>query len=75
MSPQQLQERLSQLGPGTAAEVTDLTGTQDHYQVSIRSPAFQGLSLIQQHQKCFALVKAEVDSGELHALSLKTQAV
>ena len=34
--------------------------------------AFQGLSMIEQHRKVFAIVQAEVDSGEVHALTLKT---
>jgi len=72
MSPIQLKERLETLAPGTRAEVTDLTGTQDHYQATIVSPVFRGKMMIEQHRLVFAVVQAEVDSGELHALTLKT---
>lgn len=72
MTPNQLKQRLETLGPGTHVEVTDLTGTEDHYQAVIVSPAFEGLSMILQHRKVFSLVQAEVDSEEIHALTLKT---
>jgi stress-induced morphogen len=72
MSPDQLKLRLETLGPGTRAQVTDLTGTQDHYQAVIVSPLFSGKRMIEQHRMVFGLVQAEVDSGELHALTLRT---
>lgn len=72
MTPDQLKTRLETLAPGTRAEVVDLTGTQDHYQATIQSPAFEGKMMIDQHRLVFALVQTEVDSGELHALTLKT---
>jgi stress-induced morphogen len=72
MTPQQLKQRLETLGPETYAEVVDMTGTQDHYQALIVSPSFQGKMMIDQHRMVFALVQVEVDSGEVHALTLKT---
>ena len=72
MKPTQLKERLESLCPGTHAEVIDLTGTEDHYQATIVSPAFEGKLMIEQHRMVFQLVQAEVDSGEVHALTLKT---
>jgi stress-induced morphogen len=72
MTPQQLKARLETLAPGTQAEVTDLTGTQDHYQAVIVSPVFEGKLMIDQHRMVYAIVQAEVDSGEVHALTLKT---
>lgn len=72
MTPDQLKARLETLAPGTRAQVEDLTGTQDHYKAEVISPAFAGKMTIQQHRMVLDLVKAEVDSGEVHALSLKT---
>jgi stress-induced morphogen len=72
MTPQQLKARLETLAPGTVAEVTDLTGTQDHYQAVIVSPVFEGKMMIDQHRMVYAIVQSEVDSGEVHALTLKT---
>lgn len=72
MSPTQLKQRLESLAPQTYAEVTDLTGTQDHYQALVVSPVFAGKMTIEQHRLVFGLVQAEVNSGEVHALTLKT---
>ena len=72
MTPNQLKARLESLAPGTQVEVTDLTGTQDHYQVRVISPAFEGKIMIEQHRMVLGTVQAEVDSGEVHALTMKT---
>jgi stress-induced morphogen len=72
MTPDNLRKRLEQLAPGTHVEITDLTGTQDHYQALIVSNAFQGKIMIDQHRLVLGLVQPEVDSGELHALTMKT---
>lgn len=72
MTPDQLKARLETLGPGTIAQIVDLTGTLDHYQATVVSPLFEGKMMIDQHRMVLDLVQAEVDSGEVHALSLKT---
>ena len=72
MTPEQLKARIETLSPGTQAEVNDLTGTMDHYQAVVVSPAFAGKLMIEQHRMVYKLVQAEVDSGEVHALTLKT---
>ena len=38
----------------------------------IVSPVFEGLSLLQRQRLVLGLVKEEIKSGELHALSVKT---
>ncbi len=72
MSPDQLKTRLQSLSPGTQADVMDLTGTEDHYQAVIVSQAFAGKMMIEQHRMVYALVQKEMDSGEVHALTLRT---
>ncbi len=72
MNPQQLKTRIESLAPGTHAEVIDLTGTQDHYRAAVVSPVFAGKLTIEQHRMVYDLVRAEMDSGEVHALQLKT---
>lgn len=72
MKPEELKTRLEQLAPGTQADVMDLTGTQDHYQAVIVSPSFSGKLMLEQHRMVYALVQKEMDSGEVHALTLKT---
>lgn len=72
MTPEQLKSRIETLSPGTRAEIMDLTGTQDHYQAVIVSASFEGKLRVEQHRMVFGLLKKEVDSGEVHALTLKT---
>lgn len=72
MTPDQLKARIEQLAPGTEVHVTDLTGTMDHYQATVVSPAFQGLMMMEQHRLVYGLFKSEIASNEVHALMLKT---
>lgn len=72
MTPHDLKIRLESLAPGTEAEVVDMTGTQDHYQAVIISPAFAGKMMIEQHRMVFALLAKEMETEEVHALTLKT---
>lgn len=72
MTPEQLKSRLESLAPGTRAEVMDLTGTHDHYQAIVISPVFAGKMMIEQHRMVYSTVQDEVDSGEVHALTLRT---
>lgn len=73
MTPEQIKERLEKAYPGGTIEVTDLTGTHDHYEVSIESSAFAGLNRVQQHQHVMAVFGPELKTGEVHALSIKTK--
>lgn len=72
MTPEQMKARLEQAYPDGTVEVVDLTGTHDHYQVSIESTAFSGLSRIQQQRHVMAVFDAELKTGEVHALTIKT---
>ncbi|MBI3554749.1 MAG: BolA/IbaG family iron-sulfur metabolism protein [Deltaproteobacteria bacterium] len=72
MKAHDIKARIETIAPGTKAELIDLTGTQDHWQAIIISSAFAGKTLLEQHRLIFGLFKAEVDSNEMHALTLKT---
>lgn len=72
MTPEQLSLRIESLAPGTKVEVTDLTGTMNHYQVTVISDAFEGKTMMQQHKMIMATLQAEIDSDEVHALSMRT---
>jgi acid stress-induced BolA-like protein IbaG/YrbA len=72
MTAEQMKKRIETLAPQTKVEMVDLTGTQDHWQAIIVSAAFEGKSLVDRHKMVFALFKDEVESNEVHALSLKT---
>ncbi|TVQ87859.1 MAG: BolA/IbaG family iron-sulfur metabolism protein [Chromatiaceae bacterium] len=55
--------------PGAEVEVT---GDGSHFEAIVVSPAFEGLSLIKKQRLVMDTVRAEINSGELHALSIKT---
>lgn len=72
MTSQQLQARIQQLHPETYVEVVDLTGTQDHWQVLVVSPAFEGKLMVEQQRMIMGLLKDEIGTEEVHALTMKT---
>ncbi len=53
-------------------EINDLTGTMDHLGIQVTSNIFEGKMLIQQHQILMDILKPKLDSGEIHAVKLKT---
>jgi len=52
-------------------ELKDLTGTKDHYEATIVSPQFEGLSRVAQHQAVYRAL-GELMKGPVHALALHT---
>lgn len=59
--------------PGAEVEVVDETGTSDHLRATVRAEQFEGLSRIEQHRLVKAAVRARMDDGSIHALSVKTE--
>jgi len=53
--------------------VQDRTGGGDHFQVTIESPRFSGLSLVDQHRLVYAALQAPLEDGTIHELRIKTQ--
>ncbi len=72
MTAQEIKSRIESLGPATHSEVIDLTGTQDHWEALVVSPAFEGKLMIEQHRMVLGLFEKEIQSNEVHALTLKT---
>ena len=58
--------------PDAEVGVFDRTGTMDHFNVTVRSRAFAGKSLIEQHQLVYGALKAALKDGRVHAVELKT---
>jgi stress-induced morphogen len=53
--------------------VQDRTGGGDHFQVTVESPRFSGLSLVDQHRLVYAALAAPLEDGTIHELRIKTQ--
>jgi stress-induced morphogen len=71
MDPEAIRARLDAALPGAQIELEDLTGTRDHYSARVVSAAFEGKSLIEQHQLVYAAL-GEAMHGPIHALALQT---
>ena len=67
-----LKARIEAAIPGATAEVDDWTGGGDHFRAIVVSPAFEGLSRIQQHRMVYDIFGDEI-GGPIHALSLTTR--
>jgi stress-induced morphogen len=72
MDPKQLEDALVRAFPDARVEVHDLTGTADHYEVTVVTAAFAGKSRIEQHKMVYAALGAAV-GGAIHALALHTR--
>ncbi|MDG1249640.1 MAG: BolA/IbaG family iron-sulfur metabolism protein [Gammaproteobacteria bacterium] len=56
---------------GIADSTATVTGDGGKYEAVVVSNAFDGLSMLKEHQLVYATVNAEIASGELHALTIK----
>ena len=48
-----------------------VTGDGGKYEATVISPAFEGLTMLKEHQLVYKTVNAQIASGELHALTIK----
>jgi stress-induced morphogen len=71
-STQEIKQRIEAAIPQASAEVEDWTGGGDHFRATVVSPAFAGLSRIDQHRLVMDVFAGEI-GGPIHALSVKTQ--
>jgi stress-induced morphogen len=71
MTPEGVRSLLLASFPDADIELVDLTGTQDHYQARIVSRAFEGKTLIEQHQLVYSAL-GDAIHGPIHAFALKT---
>jgi stress-induced morphogen len=53
--------------------VADRTGGGDHFQVTVTSRRFDGLSLVEQHRLVYAALEAPLADGTIHELRIKTK--
>ena len=69
-----LQRLLNEAFPeATELLVVDRTGGGDHFQVTVASPRFEGLSLVDQHRLVYDALEAPLSDGTIHELRIKTK--
>ncbi|OOW08646.1 BolA family protein [Acinetobacter sp. MF4640] len=74
---QQLIERLQQLSPSHLEVVNESSGhggyfpgKESHFKVIVVSDIFEGLRLVQRHQKIYAVAGDLLSPGKIHALAI-----
>ncbi|HZY97005.1 MAG TPA: BolA family protein [Candidatus Cybelea sp.] len=58
--------------PDAQIGIFDRTGTMDHFNLTVRSQAFKGKTLIEQHQLVYGALRDALRDGRVHAVELKT---
>ncbi len=59
--------------PGGTIEVVDRTGGGDHFHVTVVTPAFDGLPLVQQHRLVNQALAVPLADGTIHELRITTK--
>ena len=72
MRTEDVKKMLVKRFPDAQVDVRDMTGTGDHFEISVLCPGFAGKSLIQQHQMVHKALESEMDRG-IHAVQIKTR--
>jgi stress-induced morphogen len=74
VSSHPLQALLERAFPeATELSVEDRTGGGDHFQVTVSSPRFAGLSLLDQHRLVNEALAEPLRDGTIHELRIKTK--
>jgi len=58
--------------PDAEVTVFDLTGTMDHFDIKVKSGAFRGKTLLDQHRLVYGALKEAQADGRVHAMQLTT---
>ena len=74
MSAETLRSLLERSFPDAAElDVVDRTGGGDHFQVTVVSPTFDGLSLVAQHRLVYDALASPLGDGTIHELRISTR--
>jgi stress-induced morphogen len=73
MATETIRLQLRQAFPGAEVSVDDRTGGGDHFQVTVVSSSFDGLSLIEQHKLVNAALAGLLADGTIHELRIRTK--
>jgi stress-induced morphogen len=57
----------------TELSVLDRTGAGDHFHVTVATPRFAGLSLVDQHRLVYDALAAPLEDGSIHELRITTR--
>lgn len=69
LTPQKLKEYLT---AGLSCTHLSVDGDGAHFEAVIVSSEFEGKNRVQRHQHVYKALNGRIESGEVHALSMKT---
>ncbi len=72
MDSDEIKKRICAALPDAQVEIEDLAGDGNHYSALVRSSAFAGKSLLEQHKIVYNAIGDDMGDS-LHALALKTE--
>ncbi|MFQ3666690.1 MAG: BolA/IbaG family iron-sulfur metabolism protein [Sphingomonadaceae bacterium] len=72
MSGEEIVRRIRAALPDAEVSLEDLAGDDDHWEATIVSNAFAGLSRVAQHRLVYQAIGSDM-GGALHALKLNTR--
>jgi stress-induced morphogen len=74
VATQQLRSLLERAFPDAMElRVEDRTGGGDHFHVTVRSPSFNGVALIDQHRRINDALAQPLHDGSIHELRITTR--
>ncbi|MEQ8747593.1 BolA family transcriptional regulator [Pyruvatibacter sp.] len=73
MAAAEIEKLIRSALPDAEVTIEDLAGDGDHYSAVVTTPAFAGLTRVQQHKMVYDALEGRM-GGELHALALQTSA-
>lgn len=69
-----IEQLLSKSFPKSHIAVADPRGNGYLFEVTVHSTLFTGKTRVQQHQMVYNVLKAYINDGALHAITIKTKA-
>ncbi len=72
ISPLEIEALILAALPGSSVNVSDMTGTSDHFRIEVVSESFRGKGLMEQHRAIHEILAPEMDR-RIHAVQLKTR--
>lgn len=71
MTSEHMEKRITDAFSNCETAVIDMTGMGSNFEIRLSTPDLADLSRVERHQKVMGLFTPELDSGEIHALTIK----
>lgn len=71
MTAEEIQACIERALPGSRVQVSDTTGTGDHFEAVVMAAQFAGKNVVEQHRIIYSILGPAM-GGPIHALALRT---